>query len=243
VITRYDLTDLRRIEKALSEPLDLEREIHESSKWTFVMDGSRVCRVPRISGASNYTNTYAEVLFANASAGNALASFTAEATMYAATQPNILLPANFFDATYGTGKHLKVILRGIYSTTATPTFTIGLRQDTAAGTIWGSTLAITSRSGVTNLAWELTIDIVAQAPVLASAHNEAVLVALGMLDGVSAGSEGFTNASAIGTQTPTTAVTLTTADASHYLFPTATCGTSNAANKWQMLQAFAYGMN
>lgn len=196
---------------------------------------------------SGYTGTYCETLYSSSVPGASLATFTTEAIMYAATQPECLIPASFFDPTYGVNKTLRVTCRGVYSTTSTPTFTVGLRIGATAaatsGAIMGTSLAITSQSTVTNLIWELECDITAQSLALASAHNEAVLVCTGLVSGVSAGANGFSNGSAIGTQTPTTALTLTQADVANYLIPTVTCGTSSASNKWQMLQMIVQGLN
>lgn len=182
-------------------------------------------------------------LFANAQAGAALATFTTEASMYSATQPNAILGANYYDPTYSINRTIRVTIRGIFSTTGTPTFTVGFRQDTVSGAIWGTSLAITSQSGVTNLVWELEFDVTVESMLLASAHNEVTLGVWGMITGLATLANGFTNGSAIGTQTPTTAQTLTQADVSHFLFPTATCGTSSASNKWQMLQMIMQGLN
>ena len=233
---------------ALGEPLDPEREAWRARRKRFVRDPRSGLIVParRIGGASNYTSTVSEVLYASSIAGAALVSFTSEAMLYAATQPEAWLPAGFFDPTYGTNKAIRITARGIYSTTVTPTFTIGLRIGAAGvvtGQILGSSLAVTAQSSVTNLVWELECDITGEVPVLASAHNQAVLLCLGMLSGVSTGSNGFSNASAIGTQTPTTALTLTAADAANYLVPSATCGTLSASNKWQMLHMLVFGLN
>jgi hypothetical protein len=238
------ITELQRIEHRLAHPLDIEREVWEGSRYRIMLDRGQPRRVRRISGGSAFTGTIMETLYGSSVAGNNLSTFTSEATMYASTQPEAILPANFFDPTYGNaGKVLRLTARGVYSTTATPTYTLGLRQDSVTGGIWGTSLAITSQSGVTNLVWELELDVVSQSGSFASAHNETLLVTAGMVSGVSTGSNGFSNGSAIGTQTPTTAFTLTQSDASHYLVPTITCGTSSSSNKWQMLQLIIFGCN
>lgn len=239
------LSETRRIERRLSEPIDAEREIWDYSKYRYVRDGGRVFRVPRVDGGTSFSGTMVEQLYANSTAGNALATFTAEATMYAATQSQAVLPANFWDPSYGSGRTLRVTCRGIYSTTSAPTFTAGFRIGTAqgiAGAIVGTTLAVTAQTTVTNLAWELEFDITWSSFTVASSHNEVLVNTFGMLGGVSTGNNGFTNGSAIGTQTPTTAATITQADSANYLTPTITCGTSNASNKWQMLQMVVLGM-
>lgn len=237
--------DLKRIERALSEPLDPEQEAWNAARYRYIMQNGQVRRAlaPRPGPGAMLMPPSVVTLFANGQAGNALATFTTEASMYAASQPNAILGANYFDPTYSLNRTLRVTCRGIYSTTGTPTFTIGFRQDTVSGAIWGTSLAVTSQSGVTNLVWELEFDITVASMLLASAHNEVTFGTWGMLSGVSTGSNGFTNGSAIGTQTPTTAQTLTQTDVSHFLFPTATCGTSSASNKWQMLQMIVQGLN
>ena len=246
------MTDLAYAEKALSEPLDLEREAWRAVRKRYVpmyvrgrWSAMSVWRDPfRMSG---YTGTYAEVLYSSSVAGNNLATFTTEAVMYASSQPECLIPASFFDPSYGTNKTIRFTCRGVYSTTSTPTFTLGLRIGSTAnvttGSILGTSLAVTAQSSVTNLVWEVEGDITAQSLSFASSHNEAVLVCLGEVTGVSTGANGFSNGSAIGTQTPTTALTLTQADVANYLIPTITCGTSSASNKWQMLQMIVQGLN
>lgn len=245
--------DLAYVEKALSEPVDIEREVWRAARKRYVPAyvGGRWTAMPVWRDpfrASGYTGTYAETLYASVVAGNNLATFTTEAIMYATTQPECLLPASFFDSTYGVNKTLRIVCRGVYSTTSTPTFTVGLRTNTTGDSttsslILGSSLAITSQSSVTNLPWELECDVTASSLSLASSHNEAVLFCMGFVSGVSTGSNGFTNASAIGTQTPTTALTLTQSDVAQFLIPTITCGTSSASNKWQMLQMIVMGLN
>ena len=247
----YTLADLRKLESRIISPLDPERELHDARRFRFVMYEGDVYRVKTIMGGtgSGLTGTWAETLYSNSSAGAALATFTAEAIMYGATQPEAWIPADFFDPTYGLGKTLRIVARGIWSdTTAAPTFTPGLRIGAAAavtGSILGSNAALTCRAvSLSNIGWEIECDIVAQTPVLASAHNEAVLITMGETSGVSAaGADLFCNASAIGTQTPGTALTLAQADATQYIVPTATCGTSNASNKWQMLQLVVMALN
>lgn len=243
-IDTFDLADLRRLEKALSGPLDTEWEAYRAAQYRYTKRGRLL--VPTRPGPGAMLMPPSVVtLFANSQAGAALVSFTTEASMYAATQPNAILGANYFDPTYSLNRTIRVICRGIFSTTATPTYTLGFRQDTAAGAIWGTSLAITSQSTVTNVVWELEFDVTVASILLASAHNEVTLVTFGQVSGVSStvAGTGFTNGSAIGTQTPTTAQTLTQTDVSHFLFPTATCGTSSASNKWQMLQMLVQGMN
>jgi hypothetical protein len=241
----YTLADLKRIENKLANPIDPEREAWEANRYRYASHKGEIHKVKTIGGGSGYTGTFMETLYASGFPGNNLNTFTTEVTMYAAAaQSEAILPANFFDPTYGYNKTLRITARGIYSTTATPTFTVALRQDTASGGLWGSSLAVTGQSTVTNLVWELECDTInTNAAVFGGGHNETNLFTFGMLSGVSTGSNGFSNASSVGTQTPTTTFVLTTADASHYLVPTITCGTSNAANKWQMLQLFVFGCN
>lgn len=247
MIQTYTLADLRRLEKRLSNPLDIELEAWEAGRSRYTMDeGGRIYKMRRVSGGSAYSGTIMETIYATASAGAALATFTTEASQYASAQPQAILPASFFDPTYSqNGKTLRVTLRGVWSdTTAAPTFTLGFRQDSATGTLWGGTAALTANgTSQTNIVWELEFDIISQSATFAASHNEAVLVPMGFLTGLTASPSAFAFCSAFGTLAPTSTLTLTTGDASHYLVPTAACGTSNANNKWQMLQMMVFGCN
>lgn len=237
------LDELRRIESKLAFPLDPEKDLRDANRYRFLFDEGEVHKIRRVEGGSGYTLTYAELLYANPNPQAALVSFTAEANMYATTSTQAILPVNFFDPTYGANKSLRVVIRGMYSTTGTPTFTLGFRQDSVTGAIWGSSKAITAQSTVTNEVFEIEFDVTAVNPQFASTHNTINLAVWGLVLNVSTGSNSFSNASSIGTLTPSTTVTLTTADAIHYLVPTTTCGTSNAANKWQMFQLEVFGLN
>lgn len=72
--------------------------------------------------------------------------------------PQLTLPANF----YYTGQVFRARAWGIYSTTATPTLTIGFYYGGVAGTALAATTTTTTGSGVSNLMWhaEATMRVV-----------------------------------------------------------------------------------
>lgn len=86
--------------------------------------------------------------------GAALASSTSLTDI--SPTPNLILPANYLYP----GQCLKVVARGRFSTTATPTLLLGVYYGAVAGTALGTTGAITTTSGVTNVPWRLELDLV-----------------------------------------------------------------------------------
>lgn len=74
----------------------------------------------------------------------------------AAGTPQFVVPANYLVP----GQVLRVTGRGRFSTTGTPTLLIGAYWGAVAGVALGTTGAITTTSGVTNVPWQFTADIV-----------------------------------------------------------------------------------
>jgi hypothetical protein len=113
---------------------------------------------------SGLTNTWGELLYKNVAAGAQAAVNTTEtqlnlnATMGA--QP--LIPGGFFLSAPNTiGKALRVIARGVITTTSgPPTFGLLVRANTAAssitGNVWlGTSSTVTATASLTGAYWEL----------------------------------------------------------------------------------------
>ncbi len=193
-----------------------------------------------MDGGSLLTGTNNELMYVSIATGTQLATFTAEASLMA-TLPPIIIPAGFFSNQGLPGQSVKFKVRGRLGTTATPTFTFSVRLLTsstwsAAGVVWSSA-AITAGSTVTLAPWALELEMVARA-VVAGATG-LTIEALGEVRAGTAFAAGGGVYSVPGANVAPT-VTLQ-ADVTQYLFVSAACGTSNAANLIQAEIVKAYG--
>lgn len=83
--------------------------------------------------------------------GITLATFTTSAALF----PAIIFPANYFKS----GKLIHLRARGVYSTTATPTYTFRLQETAGTVVTIVTGAAITMPSTVTNMAWEADLQV------------------------------------------------------------------------------------
>lgn len=84
--------------------------------------------------------------------GTAVASTASVTAIFRTTT----IPANYMFE----GRILRVTARGKLSTTGTPTIKFGIYYNGVAGTLLAETEAITNGSGVANVNWSLTADII-----------------------------------------------------------------------------------
>lgn len=188
------------------------------------------------------TATSQELLHASIATGTQLNTFTTEDNLQK-TLPPVIIPAGFFYNNGSLGKSLKIRAVGRLGTTGAPTFTWTVRLLTsttwsAAGLVLGATAALTAGTTQTLAPWELEMDV--------------TLSVLGIIGTSTLRSMGFVR-SPLGLASPfagsipgnNTAFTVTTFDASvtSYLFLSAACGTSNAANLIQLEMLKVYGEN
>jgi hypothetical protein len=188
------------------------------------------------------TGTSAEVLYTSIATGTQLNTFTSEANLMAAL-PVCIIPAGFFYGPQGgTGKALRVKAVGRLGTTSAPTFTWTLRLLTsttwsAAGVAWSSA-ALTAGTTQTLAPWILDLEIVCR--TLGAQGANTVLAALGEIRsplGLASPFQGTIPANNTGfTASIDNSV-------SQYLFLSAACGTSNAANLIQLEMLKVYGEN
>lgn len=188
------------------------------------------------------TGTSSEVLFSSVATGTQLNTFTAEDNLQK-TLPYVIIPAGFFFNNGATGKALRVKACGRLGTTGTPTFTFTSRLLTSptwsAAGIGFSSAPITAGSGVTLAPWFLNLEITLRALGAGPASTIAVM------GEVRAGTAFAAGGGIYSIPAANTAFTATTFDASvtNYLFLSAACGTSNAANLIQLEMLKVYGEN
>lgn len=189
------------------------------------------------------TGSSVEVLYSSIATGTQLNTFTTEDNLQK-TLPYCIIPAGFFySPASGVGKCLRVRAKGRLGTTGTPTFTFSIRLLTSS--TWSaagfgvSTAAITCGSTVTLAPWFMDIDIVMQAMAAGATSTLAMSGEVRSGTGFAAGGGVYAIPGA------NTAFTSTTFDPSvtQYLFLSAACGTSNAANLIQLEQLKIYGEN
>ncbi len=198
------------------------------------------------------TGTNTELLWASRTAGTALATFTAEASIIAGITEGpagCAIPAGFFSANGGVGKIVKVEMNGIWSATATPSFTWTLRLVTAAGALVATTTALPV-TAITNVEWKAEIDIICTAvgpTTTAQARVNGMLWTRTTAVGAATVSQNlfFGGGSAAGTPTPATPTLLTGFDStiSNAIVPSAICTVSSASNAIQLTAIRVLGIN
>lgn len=182
---------------------------------------------------SGYTMTQPELYYSFSAAGTALATFTTEASLMGG-YPIPQIPATFFNKTGNLSSAVKVRAYGnVGDTTTAPTFTWAVRLLTSstswsAGTpSWATAATTLNAVSLTNTWWQLDMDI--QLRTIAAGGATSILAGFGVVSGSAL------NVPATLPAANTTAVVNssnfdTTGATSYYLWLSAACGTSNAAN-------------
>jgi len=245
--SRYTLADLRELERLVANPLDPDFECWRARRRAYVTDGRTVERVPRVGGASFITGSQSELIATNIVSGTAKNTFTSEATINdtAAMGAQPVLPAYFWQpGPEGPGHGtLRVVCRGIVSSTATPTFTWTIRLGGAASTagpIIGGTTTLTTQSGISNQLWELEFDF--QLRTAAAEGGNSTGLGAGIINSPGGLASPFSYAVWGGAAQPGTVATVDISIVNH-LNVNAACGTSSASNGLTLLQELMMGLN
>lgn len=188
------------------------------------------------------TGTSSEVLYSSIATGTQLNTFTTEDNLQK-TLPPVIIPAGFFYNLAAAGKSLRIKACGRLGTTGAPTFTWTLRLLTsttwsAGGLAIGASAALTAGTTQTLAPWFLDAEFVLRTLSIAGASTIALLGEVRSPLGLASPFAGTIPAN-------NTGFTLATLDNSvtYYLFLSATCGTSNAANLIQLEMLKVYGEN
>lgn len=241
----YSLADLKRIERAIESP-DLDYELWRSSRRRFVSDSQGVHVVHRDPHRGSFiTGTGTELIYSNQNVGTAKNTFTTEAVIndVAGMGPQAVLPAYFFQPSGSIARTLKVIARGIYSTTSAPTWQVFTRLGGAASTAGanvGSTAATALGSTQTNLLWEYESEVQMVTPGGTGANS--TMRGLGVFTAALTASTSVALGIFGGGASPGTVATVDISIVNYINF-TAACGTSSASNSIQLLQLLIYGLN
>jgi hypothetical protein len=249
MIQTYNLEEMRHLEERLSRPLDIEREMHEQAQFRFIVGGGRVLKFQRPASdrirADWPLGAPTNLIYANQNIGTAKNTFTTEALIndVAGMGPQAKIRADFWDSSpFAIAKTLRVVARGIFGSTGTPTFTFNIRLGASgvAGPIGLGTGALTTLTTITNKLWELEGDIVMVTPAGAGANS--TIRGIGHIrSGQGLSAPGIYEAWG-GNAQPGTVATVDTTIV-NFINMTAACSASNVLNTIQVLQLLVVGLN
>jgi len=191
------------------------------------------------------TGTNAELLYANTTAGTAKASFTSEVQINDTTGMGVQahLPPDFFlPNPTAVGKGIRIVARGILSSTGTPTYTFTIRSGTAGSTtaaILLGSAALTTGSGVSNQPFELQGDVFLVSQGAAGANSTVRGTGMIVCPGLA------TTIAGVGAGASLTTPTATTFDCSitNFVNFNVTCSASSASNTITLQSLQVYGLN
>lgn len=190
------------------------------------------------------TGTNTELIYVSKSAGTAKNTFTTEVLINDTAGMGVQahLPADFWlPNNTSAGKAIRIVARGILSSTGTPTYTFTIRGG-AAGAITGAILigsaAVTTGSSVTNQFWELDGTFSLTAIGAAGANSSGNGIGCIINTGLSASIIPIYG----GGVTPGTVTTLDTSITNFINFNVA-CNVSSVSNTITLQQLEVYGLN
>lgn len=188
------------------------------------------------------TGTNTELLYSSIASSTQLNTFTAEDSLQK-TLPPVMIPAGFFNNLSAQGKSLRIKASGRLSTTGAPTFTWSIRLLTsttwsAGGILLGSSAALTAGTTQTLAPWVMDAEFTLRTLGVGGASTGVTIGEVRSPLGLATPFAGTIPAS-------NTNVTVATIDNSvtYYLFLSAACNTSAAANLIQVDMLKVYGEN
>lgn len=190
------------------------------------------------------TGTNTELIYASTTAATAKASFTSEVQINdtAGMDVQAHLPPDFWlPSQRSEGQGIRVVARGILSSTGTPTYTFTVRLGSAGSTSAAIALgsaALTTGSGVSNQIFQLEGDFVVTNIGATGANSSGQGV------GLIWGSGFATTINPVygGGATPGTVATLDTSITNYVNFNVA-CSASSASNTITLQQLLVFGLN
>jgi hypothetical protein len=200
---------------------------------------------------SSFGNVGTELLYASTAAATAKDTFTSEVTINntGGMSPQVSIPATFWQpnkAASAISRGIKVVARGIVSSTGTPSFTFTLRSGTAGSTtasILLGSAALATATGISSIGWTFEGDIILEA-IGSAGGATSTIRGIGTLttDGYSATTTTRSFPLYGGASTPGTATTFDTT-ITNFLNFNVTCTASSASNSVTLQQLLVYGLN
>lgn len=196
---------------------------------------------------SFFTGTNTELLFINATDYTAVASTSSEASLLAGVNEQPIFQPAFWLNPAALRRAFRLVGRGVFSTTGTPTMIFTFRLGTTAGATYlsgtqiGASAAITTASGVTSKFFELEMDVNVRTPGIGTGNT--TLVTSGRVASYSGFASPFHYP--IEATTPDTATWTATIDGSltQYLNLSLSWSASSASNSAVLKVLKVYGEN
>jgi hypothetical protein len=195
---------------------------------------------------SNYTGTVQELLYASTHVGIAKNTFTSEVTIndIATMGVQARLPADFWLPNNAqSGRGIRIVARGILSSTGTPTYTPTIRLGTSGSTLGPIILGtaggvgLTTTSGAANAPFEIDGEVVLTG--IGAAGGNSTLQGIGRIL-----SPGLATSYASlygGAASPGTVATADTS-ISNYINVNVACSASSASNTITLQQLLVYSL-
>lgn len=191
------------------------------------------------------TGTNQELIYGSTAAGTAKASFTSEVQINDTTGMGVQahLPPDFWPPSpTAVGKGIRIVARGIFSTTGTPTYRFTVRAGSAGSTsaaILLGSAALTTGSDVSNQPFELQGDVILVSQGAAGPNSTVRGTGTVISPGLA------TTIAGVGAGASLTTPTVATLDCSitNYINFNVACSASSASNSITLQQLLVYGLN
>ncbi len=237
----------KEIDRTFTPRADVVGRVPLSPDEAAILRAQRLHKRSHAIQASGLTGTWSELIFSNRADYTAVASFTTEASLLSGTNVQPVFPALFFDGTRAFGRTVRLLARGIVSSTGTPTYTFQVRFGTTSGPsfISGTSVAvsaaITTASGITNKFWELCLDLVCYTPGIGTGNT--TLSGAGYVQSPGGFASPFVYA--LEPTTPDTATWTSVIDnsATQYVNLSVACSASSSSNTITCKQLLCFGWN
>lgn len=196
------------------------------------------------------TGTNTELIYASTAAGIAKNTFTAETALNdeATMGPQVYLPAGFWlPSKTSIGRGIKIVARGIASSTGTPTYTFTVRlaasEAATSGPIVLGTAALTTASGISNVHWKLEGDVILEG--VGTTSGTGTVRGIGALQSAGYGVAAPTMSvyPAWGGAASPGTVSTVPLKAQNFITFNVACSASSASNSIQLQQLLVYGLN
>jgi len=193
------------------------------------------------------TGTSTELIYASTAVGIAKNTFTSETALNdeATMGPQVYLPAGFWQPSKSNlGRGIRVVARGILSSTATPTYTFTIRlaasEAATSGPVVLGSAALTTASSTSNTFWEIEGDVILEGVGTTSGTSTVRGIGRCSASGITTG--GGVNPLYGSSVSPGTVATVVQ-KAANFITVNVACSASASQNTITLQQLLIFGLN